>query len=115
MSLVKEFDNKLLHRKEVVITLNREKTPSKIDVAKEIAKDFKSSEENIIIEKIDSKFGKKEFTVYAKVYNDSQSKDKYETVTRKEKKKRLEEENKKREESAKQTTQEKKETLEATE
>ena len=104
MNLINEFDNKLLHRKEVVISLHSEKTPSKIEVAKELAKNFKSTEENIIIEKIDSKFGKKEFTVYAKVYHDHQSKNKYETVTRKEKKKRAEE-SKKLEEEAKKNVQ----------
>ena len=76
MNLINEFDNKLLHRKEVVISLHSEKTPSKIEVAKELAKNFKSTEENIIIEKIGSKFGRKEFTIHAKIYHDHQSKDK---------------------------------------
>jgi ribosomal protein S24E len=114
MNLIKEFDNKLLHRKEVVISLNSEKTPSKVDVSKELAKNFKSSEENIIVEKIESKFGKKEFTVYAKVYHDLASKNKYETVTRKEKKKRAEEA-KKLEDDAKKAVEEKQKQEEAVE
>ncbi|MBS3072657.1 hypothetical protein J4477_02390 [Candidatus Pacearchaeota archaeon] len=100
MNLINEFDNKLLHRKEVVISLTKEKTPSKIEITEEIAKNFKSSGENIIIEKISGKFGKKEFTIHAKIYNDTQSKEKYETITRKEKKK-IREESKKAEEEKK--------------
>ena len=69
--IVKEFDNKLLGRNEVVAEVaNPGATLSRQEAKKELAKKLKAKEELIIIENITSHFGEKSSTVTAFVYND---------------------------------------------
>ena len=91
MNILENKKNMLLNREEIVATLQAEITPSKSEIAKAIAVKLKKHEGQIVIEKIEGNFGNHEFIIKAKVYDDVKSKDKYETVTRKEKKKRAEE------------------------
>ena len=91
MNILENKKNMLLNREEIVATLQTEITPSKDEIAKAIAIKLKKHEGQIVIEKIEGNFGNHEFIIKAKVYDDVKSKDKYETVTRKEKKKRAEE------------------------
>jgi ribosomal protein S24E len=107
MQIIEQKDNKLLNREEVIIELTSETIPSKIDITKQIAEELKKPEENVVIGKINTNFGNQTFKVSAKVYDDSESKDKYETISRKQRKKEAEEakkveaEKKKAEEEAK--------------
>ena len=68
MQVVKELDNKLLHRKEIVITIQNESTPSKVDVTKQIAQKTKADEANIVIENnrtedLFARYGGEEFII----------------------------------------------------
>lgn len=101
MEIKTEFNNKLLHRKEIVITLESNVTPSKTDMLKQISDKYKSGEDTIVIDKIEGKFGRKDFSVSAKIYDNLEAKNKYETITRKERKKRIEEAKKAEEEKKK--------------
>lgn len=98
MEILKQTKNSLLHREEVVITLEQTVTPSKQEVTKMLSEKLKKPEENIVIEKVGSKFGSQTFTISAKVYDDVKSKDKYETVPKKVRKKQAEEAKKKADE-----------------
>ncbi|MFA6022640.1 MAG: hypothetical protein WC781_00975 [Candidatus Pacearchaeota archaeon] len=100
MEILQTKKNNLLHREEIVASLESEITPSKTQVTQMISDQLKKPVENIVIEKIESNFGTKNVRVNAKVYNDVQSKEKFETVTRKAKKK-IAEEKKKAAEAAK--------------
>lgn len=69
MEIVKNFDNKLLHRKEIVGTLaNSGVTPSRIQVRKEIAKKLKVDDKLVVVNKISSSFGNSNVTIEAVVY-----------------------------------------------
>ena len=94
MKVLNQVKNNLLNREEILVEIESHITPSKQEVAKKLSEKFKKPEENIIIEKVGSKFGSKTFTISAKVYNDIESKDKYETISKKQRKK-IAEENKK--------------------
>tara|TARA_Y100000310_G_scaffold234890_1_gene237911 strand:+ start:764 stop:1252 length:489 start_codon:yes stop_codon:yes gene_type:complete len=119
MQILEQKDNKLLNREEVIVELTSETIPSKVDVTKQIAEELKKPEENVVIGKINTNFGNQTFKVSAKVYDDSESKDKYETISRKQRKKQAEEakkieaEAKKVEEEKKKAEEEAKKTAEA--
>ena len=91
MNILQEKKNPLLHREELIITIESEVIPTNSDVKKQISEKTKKPEENIIIENINSDFGNKTFKINALVYDDVESKEKYTTVSRKELKKRAEE------------------------
>jgi ribosomal protein S24E len=101
MEILKQFDNKLLNRQEIIVKLESQATPSKLDVKKSLSEKFKSPEEQIVIEHIYGKFGSQVFTIEAKIYDSIESLSKYETVTKKERKKREEEAKKAAEEAKK--------------
>ncbi len=101
MKLLETKKNPLLHREEIVFVVENQATPSKEKVRKDLASELKKPEENIVIERIDSKFGIQKFTGEAKVYDNVKDKEKYETLSRKAKKKIKEEAAKKAEEEKK--------------
>jgi ribosomal protein S24E len=90
MEILKQFQNKLLNRTEIVAELEANVTPSKNEIKKMISEKFKVAEDQIVIEHILGKFGSKVFDIEAKIYDDVSSLAKYETVSKKEKKKREE-------------------------
>ncbi|MEA3329326.1 MAG: hypothetical protein U9Q06_01125 [Nanoarchaeota archaeon] len=91
MEIIKQFNNKLLNREEIVVTLESNATPSKVEVTKMISEQFKSPENQIVIEHILGKFGSQIFTVEVKIYDSVESLAKYETTTKKQRKKQAEE------------------------
>ncbi len=108
MKLIQEKQNPLLKRKEITLVLESASAPSTQDIAKQIAEQESSSEDSIVIESIKGEFGQKKFWIKAKIYDSTENKTKYETITRKQRKqkieeaKKAEEEKKKAEEEAKQ-------------
>tara|TARA_Y100000310_G_scaffold185433_1_gene185512 strand:+ start:1874 stop:2347 length:474 start_codon:yes stop_codon:yes gene_type:complete len=109
MNILEQKENKLLNREEIIVELTSETIPSKTEVTKQISEKLKKPEENIIINQINTQFGNHTFKVSAKVYEDSESKDKYETLSKKERKKIAEEKKKAAEEKKKQEEEAKKE------
>lgn len=85
---MQERINHLFGRKEIVIEIEAEKTPSKIEAAEVVAKKFNSSVENITIRRIKGKFGSKIFFVEADVYNNPEVKLKFGTFKKRNKKKK---------------------------
>ena len=74
MEIVKDFDNKLLNRKEVIAKFDGDgATPARSAVRKDIAKKLKVDEKLIIINKISSHFGGTDVSVKANVYGDAET------------------------------------------
>ena len=84
--IIKEEENPLFKRKEIVIMVKSEITPSSIQAIEFIAKKLSVNAENVKIKKIAGKFGAKEFLVRANVYLSKEDLDKTE-IKPKEKKK----------------------------
>ncbi len=67
MEVIKEFENKLLERKEVTVRLDStSSTPSRNDVKEQIAKKFKVKADQIIVQNINSRYGN--YSTEAQVY-----------------------------------------------
>lgn len=64
-----------MKRREVEFILESDKNPSFIEVSKIISEQFKSSEENILVEAIHGGFGKKSFLIKASIYDTKELKD----------------------------------------
>jgi len=113
MNNLKQKYNNLLNREEIIFEVEKNSIPSKEEIKKQISEKTKKPEENIIISKINTKFGSKTFEVSAKVYDNIEDKKRYEVISRKERKKQIEEakkaeeEKKKAEETAKKAAEEK--------
>jgi ribosomal protein S24E len=75
MEIKTETKNELMGRKELSLVLESSKNPNFVEVAKMLAEQFKTSEENIIVEGINGKFGRKNFLINASVYDTKELKD----------------------------------------
>lgn len=69
-----EIKNDLMKRKEVSISIESASNPGFVNATKEVAHKFKASEEQIVIRKIGSSFGKDKFVIDAYVYNSAKDK-----------------------------------------
>lgn len=73
IKIIKETENKLLARREIVANVLFEKaTPTRKDIQKELAKKIKSAEELSIIKQIKTNFGEASAVVTAYVYSDKE-------------------------------------------
>lgn len=102
---IKEIENNLFKRKEVVVEVSSESSPSNLDVKKLLSEKFSVPEEAIKIKKIGSSFGSKLFPINANIYSSKDDLDNVEVKTKKEKEaeKKAEEERLKAEAEAKAT------------
>ncbi len=78
MNVLEEFENKLLKRKEVLVSGEYEINPGIERVTEEISKQFKVGMEKIVVRRIISEFGKKLFKIEAFIYNSVEDKTKVE-------------------------------------
>ncbi len=78
MEIKKEFENKLLKRKEVEVTLVSEKNPGNVEVIKNIIEKFKTTADNITVKSIKNRFGSHEFLIEAFIYDSKSDKDRIE-------------------------------------
>lgn len=112
MENIKQFQNKLFDREEITFTLSKEVTPTKQEITKMVSEKFNKPEENIIVEHIYGKFGSNVFEVSVIIYDNLESRMKYEIISKKEKKKRADAEKKRLEEEKKAKEEEEKKKLE---
>jgi len=103
MEILKQFNNKLLNREEITLSFDSITIPSKLDIRKQISEKTKKPEENIVIQKISTQFGNHTMEITAKIYSDVESKDKYETLSKKERVKKIDDAKKAVEEAKKAT------------
>ena len=69
MNIIKESENKLFHRKELVCELEYTgPTPSGVDIKKSLAQTTKTSEDMIVIDKIHQIYGTTKARINAKIY-----------------------------------------------
>ncbi|MHC1636250.1 MAG: 30S ribosomal protein S24e [Candidatus Methanospirareceae archaeon] len=71
MEIIKERENPLLRRREVIFKIKHEGgTPQRGEVRKLLVKRFRAKENVVVIDKMETEFGKKETVGYAKIYED---------------------------------------------
>ena len=68
LQIIKDNKNPLLKRREVSIKINNKGTPSRIDVKNKLAALANSKPELIVIEHLDTVFGKMELTGIVSIY-----------------------------------------------
>ena len=88
LKIIENIKNPLLKRKEVKVVIEAGKNPTAAESSKVIADEFKTKEENIVIKKIQGKFGRNTFLISAKIYDSKELKDKVEPKLNKNQKKR---------------------------
>lgn len=75
MEVLKESENKLLHRKELDIVLkDLGPTPSKKDIVSTVSAHLGAPENAIVLGGVHQKFGKKEAVVHIRVYENEENK-----------------------------------------
>ncbi len=94
--IISQEKNPFLNREELTVKITEEDMPTKDGLIEALGKD----KETTVIRKIESGFGKGDFTADITVYSDIESKDKYMTIPKKIRAK-MEEEKKAAEEAAK--------------
>ena len=88
MHIVEEKEDKLLHRKEVLLKADYEKqTPTKDEINKELINVLKSNAEVIKLDVVKQRYGERSADVIAYVYKDKESLKKVEIKNKKLKKK----------------------------
>lgn len=71
MKAIKEFDNKLLKRKEVEFEVDSKGTTlSRLDVKKEAVKALKADENLVVVDSVSSRFGSTQTQARVYVYED---------------------------------------------
>ena len=75
MKIQKDKKNELMQRREILMQVEMEKTPSNLESCKLVADEFKSNEENVMIEQVKGTFGKKTFLIKASIYNTKELKE----------------------------------------
>ena len=87
MEIIEQKEDKLLHRKEVLLKVDFEKnTPSKDEINKELVNILKVSSDIIKLDVIKQRFGERNADIIAYVYKDKESLKKVEVKNKKIKK-----------------------------
>ena len=88
LELIKEKEEKLFNRKEILVKLDFEKhTPSKEVIKKELSDKLKLNPELLTLNKVKQRFGERTADIFAYVYKDAVSLKKLEFKNKKQKKK----------------------------
>lgn len=78
MEVIKDFNNKLLKRRELLVNMKVDKTPSMIEAQDAISAGQKAEKDLVVIKSIRNRFGTREFEVEAFVYSNVEQKTKVE-------------------------------------
>ena len=100
IEIINEKKNPMFNRKEIILEVESEITPSHIEAEKIVAEKFKTTPEFLKIKKIHGNFGSKTFIIEANIYSSKEEKENIEAKSKKEKEanKKIAEESKKAEE-----------------
>lgn len=71
---MKETKNKLMRRREVEIIIECDSNPGFANALKEIVKHFKANEEQVVVKRISSSFGRNKFGIEANIYDSAKDK-----------------------------------------
>jgi len=83
MKIEKQKRNDLLERKEILLLIESKTTSSKEEIKEELSKKLKKEKQNIVINKIDQKFGSNKFDVDIFVYDSYEGLKKYNKIPKK--------------------------------
>ena len=83
MEVIEDKQNGMLRRRELKVIADAGKTPSMGEARKLIAEHFKESEENIVVNNVKGKFGRKTFLIVACVYANKEDMEKTEIKSKK--------------------------------
>ncbi len=75
MEMKSDIKNELMNRREVQVLIESDKNPSFSEASKMMAEQFKVPEENIMMENVKGKFGRKTFLLKASIYDTKELKD----------------------------------------
>jgi len=74
METLNDFTNKLLKRREVLVSIEAQKNPSIVEAQDLVATEFKADKELIAVKSIRNRFGTRVFEIDAFVYHDAAQK-----------------------------------------
>ncbi len=83
-NILQKRENALFKRKEIQVSVISKITPNHADVKKLLSEKFSTKTENLKIKKISGKFGSKNFTIIANIYDSEEDKNKIESKSKKE-------------------------------
>ncbi|MDP1695643.1 MAG: hypothetical protein Q8L29_01865 [archaeon] len=89
MNVLQDFRNELLKRREIVADMTGESNPGFAKTIKAVVEKFKVKDEDIVIKKIESKFGTSNFLIRAFIYDSPEAKLKVEPKIKVKKEKKL--------------------------
>lgn len=74
VEIEQEKENKLMHRRELILSADHEGegTPSRKDLNSEISNLVSSSKNEVVIDKVDTEYGKEKSMVHVRVYDDEE-------------------------------------------
>ncbi len=78
MELLKDFNNKLLKRRELLASVEAQKSPSMQEVQEMISGDQKADKGLVVVKSIHNRFGTRVFEIEAFVYHDVKQKERME-------------------------------------
>ena len=84
IKIIDEKKNPLFNRKEIVLEVKSEITPSRSEIEKIVSEKFKTSSETFKIKKIQGRFGSKTFKINVNVYSSKEEKEDIEAKSKKE-------------------------------
>ncbi len=85
LKIIKEKQNPLFNRKEIIAVLTSKSSPTKQEIIKELSEKYSVPFNVLRVLNIKGGFGVKEFTITANIYESNEQRDKYEKLTKKEK------------------------------
>ena len=79
IDVIEDKENKLLHRREVRVSVkDYGATPSREELISSISAKLGVDKENLVLDRADQQFGKKETLCYVKIYDNSKLRETYE-------------------------------------
>jgi ribosomal protein S24E len=78
LKILKEKENLLLNRKEIVVEITSDITPSIKDAEKAVGEKFSKAEDHVKIKTIKGTFGSNDFKITANVYHSKEHKERNE-------------------------------------
>ncbi len=75
LQIIAEKKNPMFNRKEIILEIGSEITPSHAEAEKIVSEKFKTTPEFLKIKKIQGNFGSKNFKISANIYSSKEEKD----------------------------------------
>lgn len=80
--IIEERENPLFRRKEIRVSIDSEVSPNRSEILNFISEKFSVPADNILVRKINGKFGSKNFTISANLYSSREEKENTEIMSK---------------------------------